>query len=173
MMVEKLSQVCSTIVDTDSDAATNRSSQILQATARLITTDVWRQRVVEQIKPVSADHYDLKRGFQFEGSSSPVDGLVHNDHVDTLLPVCWRPKHAMLNLDLTTTGGQSLAVLERHFSQKRVRVDGWRSCGISCPLCRSERGRCPGLWVGILAPGQRQTHSAGRATRWRLRRGDT
>ena len=49
--------------------ATDRSGQILETTARLITAGVRRQRVVEQIKPLSADHFDLKRSFPFEVSS--------------------------------------------------------------------------------------------------------
>ncbi len=82
---------------------------VLETTAVLLTNPEWRQRVVEKVIPRSADHYELRRSFQFEIPT----GLVKGKHQDVLLPVCWLPKRALLDFDITDEHGHPLHILER------------------------------------------------------------
>lgn len=86
---------------------------MLEATAVLLTNPLqWRQRVVEQVVPVSADHYELRRSFQFE-IPTELFGETAEGPIDALIPVCWYSKHALLELDVFSETGTPLHVLER------------------------------------------------------------
>jgi hypothetical protein len=94
----------------DRNAAT---TAIAEATALLLTSSDWRQRVVEKMRPLSADHYELRRSFQFEIPPGLVGDLARQGSIDTLLPVTWLPKHALLDFDVLDASGAPLMVLER------------------------------------------------------------
>lgn len=95
------------------DPGTPDSSRLLEATARLVTSDEWRQRVVEKVQPLSADHYELRRSFQFEVPQGLVTDLTDDAQLDCLLPVCWLPKTALLDFDIVDDEGKPLPALER------------------------------------------------------------
>lgn len=83
----------------------------LEHTGILLTDSSWRQRVVEKVVPLSADHYELRRSFQFE---IPADLLeVGTAPIEVLLPVCWLPKTTLLEFDVSSAGNAPLVVLER------------------------------------------------------------
>ena len=89
------------------------STPSLELTATLLTDRHWRQRVVEKIRPQSADHYELRRSFQFEIAAQLLDEAPSPRPHPLLLPVCWLPKEALLDLDVTDAAGTPLMVLER------------------------------------------------------------
>lgn len=92
------------------------SARMLEATAVLLTDDSWRRRVIEQMRPVSVDHYELRRSFQFEIPESLFDKSLECDdqgNVEVLLPVCWLPKESLLDFDLRDQVGKPAPILER------------------------------------------------------------
>lgn len=86
----------------------------LQSTAVLLKSSSWRVRVVEKVTPLTKDHYELRRSYQFR---MPIDAFVNlsdsNGNVDAFLPVCWLDKRPLLELDVTDQTGSSLSVVER------------------------------------------------------------
>ena len=82
----------------------------------LLNDDTWRRRVIEQIRPVSVDHYELRRSFQFEIPTSLLSRELARDEdgdVEVLLPVCWLPKKSLLDFDISGQSGTPVPVLER------------------------------------------------------------
>lgn len=87
--------------------------ETVEATARLLTDGSWRRRVVEKVLPLTADHYELRRSFQFDSPDRLISDLMTSDGPDLLLPVCWMPKEPLLSFDLHDAGGTPLPVIDR------------------------------------------------------------
>ena len=82
----------------------------------LLNDITWRRRVIEQIRPVSVDHYELRRSFQFEIPTSLLSRELACDEggdVEVLLPVSWLPKESLLDFDVSDQSGAPVPVLER------------------------------------------------------------
>lgn len=90
------------------------NSRVVDATGRLLASAEWQQRVVEKVRPLSADHYELRRSFQYEIPRNLVADLVGIEgELDVFLPVCWLPKYALLEFDIRSGEGEPLILLER------------------------------------------------------------
>lgn len=102
--------------------------EIVEATARLLDDTHWRRRVVERVVPLTADHYELRRSFQFEIPVQTLEGLGVDGQVDALLPICWMPKEPLLEFDLTNGRGEPLPVLDRATNARVLAniLDAWR-----------------------------------------------
>lgn len=89
------------------------SFNVVEATARLLTDDSWRRRVVEQIRPLTTDHYELRRSFQFEIPWALLQDLEEDGAVNAFLPICWLPKRPLLSFDVVNTANISQPILDR------------------------------------------------------------
>lgn len=92
------------------------SEHALRLCEALLRDSNWRQRVVEQIRPVSSDHYRVARSYQFELTPDIVEksGLTETDDVNgAIVPVGWFEKRPLLDLDICDQDGSSLTMLER------------------------------------------------------------
>ncbi len=91
-----------------------RTMDPLASTAVLLKNDDWRVRLVEKVRPLTKDHYELRRSYQFRMPIDAFYGLSGADgSVDTFLPVCWLDKHPLLQFDVTDQSGTPRSVLER------------------------------------------------------------
>ncbi len=101
------------VTESYSDSAELYENALFHATHRLLIDDAWRQRVVEQITPLTADHYQIQRSFQLE-IPYEMEGLDPDvGPVPLVLPVCWIAKRPMLDFDITDESGASVAVMPR------------------------------------------------------------
>lgn len=86
----------------------------IDPTAVLLRDSNWRIRVVEKITPLTKDHYELRRSYQFR---MPIDSfgpfMTESGTVDTFLPVCWLDKQPLLEFDASDQAGRPLSVVER------------------------------------------------------------
>ena len=55
-----------------------------------------------------------------------MGGLVHDGHVDTLLPVCWMPKYPTLDFDHCSI--DSLAEVSLRFGNRNLRLLVFQRC---------------------------------------------
>ena len=129
-------------------------TELLEATARLLTAPEWRQRVVEKLRPQSADHYELRRSFQFEIPQSLMEDIAVKDKVPVLLPVCWLPKEALLDFDVTDGTGSSLIVLERRSIAGALAqiLDAWRMQVPELTNLDLSQSRVESICVASLSP---------------------
>lgn len=128
--------------------------EIVEATARLLDDRHWRRRVVEKVVPLTADHYELRRSFQFEIPIQTLEGLDSNGRVDALLPVCWMPKEPFLEFDLRDSRGEPLPVLDRATNALVVAdiLDAWRQSSQIAPNDGIDAETIVGVSRSSLAP---------------------
>ena len=71
-------------------------------------------RVVEKVTPLTKDHYELRRSYQFRMPLDSFEPFADDDGVvDTFLPICWLDKLPLLEFDVTDRSGLPLTVVER------------------------------------------------------------
>jgi hypothetical protein len=99
--------------DQDITGEVDLNERPYNATRLLVTTGGWRQRVVEQVRPISPDHYEIRRTFQLEMPPEVFDGMPEDTTLPIVVPVCWLPKRPLLEFDLTDAHGTPKAVLPR------------------------------------------------------------
>jgi hypothetical protein len=96
------------------DTKTPAMKNPLESTARLLTDESWRIRLIEKVLPLSVDHYELRRSYQFRMPIDEFADLVDESGlVDVFLPICWLPKHPLLEFDISDASGTPMPVLER------------------------------------------------------------
>lgn len=92
------------------------SEDALRLCGFLLRDPNWRQRVVEQIQPVSSDHYHVARSYQFELTPDLVrkaDLSSVQTVSGAIVPIGWFEKTPLLDLDIVDRTGSSLMMLER------------------------------------------------------------
>jgi hypothetical protein len=133
---------------------------ILEATAVLLTNVEWRQRVVERVVPLSPDHYELRRSYQFEVPPDLIQGADVGDELEVLLPVCWMAKHALLDFDITNEAGAPLHVLERRSIAGALSqiLDAWKEDIAGLKGVILPPGRLESVCVASLDPWETARH---------------
>lgn len=85
---------------------------MFEATARMLDESAWRRRVIEQVTPLSASHYEVQRSVQMElpldvfGEETPPEGPV-------MVPIWWLRKLPLLRFSVDDSVGVPIPVVPR------------------------------------------------------------
>ena len=67
------------------DKKTPTATNPLESTTRLLVDESWRIRLIEKVLPLSVDHYELRRSYQFRIPIDEFTDLTETQWADILL----------------------------------------------------------------------------------------